>query len=422
MPKIELTHAHSPWRRNIVLLTIIKLNFSMIFAIAVIASYWEKHGLSLFDIFLLQAIFSFSVVLFEIPTGFVGDKLGRKRTLLLAAAINVAGWIIYSSFRFFWGFVAGEIILGLSLAFLSGTDSAVVFESLKEMKSKDEYTKVLGRINGLHHLGAAFSSITGGICAMFLPIWWLMLATACVAVVSFSLALFIKEPEYEVYKHHRGTLYGFYKIFRYVFLRSKIVRAALPLLAACSLATMLGIWLYQPFWTARQVPIWLFGILWACLFIPSSFGSHFAHKMEKILGKRGVIFILPLPPLIGYALAGTLPGYWALIPIYFVNILYGLAPPILGKYIQEETFSDKRATVMSIGNFLFRITYCLLAPLVGFIANRLSIETAFLTITVTASVLIVIFIPFFLSRLKGWEKAQVTQTVGQTKTRRKNQT
>jgi hypothetical protein len=55
-----------PWRRNITLLTFIRINFSLIFAISVIASYWEKNGLSIFDIFLLQAIFSFSVVLFEI--------------------------------------------------------------------------------------------------------------------------------------------------------------------------------------------------------------------------------------------------------------------------------------------------------------------------------------------------------------------
>jgi len=406
MLKPKSIYTNKPWQRNLVLLTLIRINFSMIIAVSVIAAYWEKYGLSLLDIFLLQAIFSFSVVLFEIPTGYIGDRLGRKRTILLAAAVNVIGWLVYSSLRFFWGFVAGEIILGLSLAFLSGTDSAVVFENLKAMNRVEEYSKVEGRIKGFFHLGAAFSSITGGICAIFLPVWALMLATGGVAFASFIIALFIEEPEYEVYKHPRGTLYGFYKIIRYVFLRSKIVRAALPLLAACSLATMLGVWLYQPFWTARHVPIWLFGILWACLFIPSGIGSHFAHKAEKILGHRGIIFILPLPPLIGYILAGILPGYWALAPIYLVNILFGLAPPILGKYIQEETFSDKRATVMSIGSFLFRISYCLLAPLVGFIANRLSIETAFFIAAGISGLAIIALIPFFLGKLKVWETIQ----------------
>ncbi len=395
-----------PWRRNILLLTIIRINFSMLFAVSVIASYWQKNGLSVFDIFLLQAIFSFSVVLFEIPTGYIGDRLGRKRTILLAAAINVAGWIVYSSFRFFWGFVAGEVVLGLSLAFLSGTDSAVVFESLKALGRKDEYSKIEGRIKGFFHLGAGISSIIGGICAVFLPVWSLMLATGAVSLVSFFIALFIREPEYEVYTHHRGVLYGFYKIFRYVFLRSKIVRAALPLLAFCSLATMLGVWLYQPFWKARHVPLWLFGILWAGLFIPSSLGSHLAHKLEKLLGRRGIIYFLPLPPVIGYLLAGILPGYWALAPIYLVNLLYGLAPPILGSYIQQETFSDKRATVMSIGSFLFRISYCVLGPLVGFIANRVGLETAFLVTAGISLLAITAFIPFFLGRLKGWEQTQ----------------
>jgi MFS family permease len=407
MHEHKLTNFNKSWRFNIILVAIIRINFSMLFAVPVIASFWEKYGLSLFDIFLLQAIFSFSVLLFEIPTGYVGDRLGRKRTILLAALINILGWIAYSSFRFFWGFVTAEVILGLSMAFLSGTDSAVVFESLKAWKREAEYSKIEGRINGLYHLGVAFSSIIGGICAVFMPVWTLMLVTGFFSFISFILALFMKEPEYEVYKHQRGTLYGFYKIFRYTFLRSKIVRAALPLLAACYLSTMLGVWLYQPFWTARQVPIWLFGILWACLFLPSSVGSHLAHKVEKILGRRRIIYILPLPPLLGYVLAGILPGYWALAPIYLVNILYGLAPPVLGKYIQEETFSDKRATVMSICNFLFRISYCLLGPFVGFVANRIGMESAFFVAAGIAAATIIALIPFFLGRLNSWERRQV---------------
>ena len=396
---------HAPWRRNILFLTLIRINFSMMFAVPVIALYWKGNGLSVLDIFLLQAVFSFTVVLLEIPTGFLGDRLGRKRTILLSAAVHVAGWLLYAAARSFWFFAIAEITLGLSVALLSGTDSSFVFESLAAMKREDFYSKIEGRILGLHHLGAAVSSVAGGVLAAFVPVWWLMTGTAALAAVSFMLALGLREPVRETYRHPRGTWYGFYKILRYVFLKSKIVRAALPLLAACSLATMLGVWLYQPFWEARAVPVWLFGVLWASLFLPSSLGSHFAHKLEKFVGRRAIIFLLPLPPLLGYCLAALLPGYWALAPIYLVNLLYGMAPPILGRYIQEETHSDKRATVFSIGSFVFRIAYCGCGPLVGLVAKNAGLEPAFLVSAGIGVSCILLLIPFFLHKLKNWPES-----------------
>jgi MFS family permease len=257
-------------------------------------------------------------------------------------------------------------------------------------------------MGGLTYAGAAFSSIMGGLAVTFMPVWVLMLATAVLSSISFSLCFFLHEPEREVYSHPRGTLYGLYKIARYIFLRSKIVRAAVPLLAATSLATMLGVWLYQPLWEERQVPIFLFGLLWALLFLPSMLGSHFAHRLEKLLGKKGIILILPLFPLVGYMLAGLLPGVWAVLPIFLVNFLRGIAGPVLTRFIHEETYSDKRATVLSIQSFIFRLSYSGLAPFLGLVALHAGLRGAFLVSAALSAILIIIFIPFFLKRAKDW--------------------
>ncbi|MBN1524856.1 MAG: MFS transporter [Spirochaetales bacterium] len=394
------------WKRNIRLITLIRVCFSFMFAIPVITLYWQNHGLTIFDIFLLQAIFSFSVVIFEIPTGYIGDLLGRKKTIIFAAGIKIIGWIVYANAPFFWGFVAAEIILGLSMAFLSGTDSSLVYESLKPLQRETDYTKIEGRIRSIYFIGAAVSSVIGGILAEAVSIWVLLLGSALIMCISFIASFFITEPERNVYSHPKGTLYGFYKIFRYVFLRSKIVRAAVPLFAVCSLATMLGIWLYQPLWTEREVPLWLFGILWALLFVPSSFGSQLSHHVEKLVGKKLVIWLFPVFPVAGYILAGFLPGYWAVFPIYLVNILFGIAPPIITRYIHEETYSDKRATVLSIASFLFRISYTVIGPIVGFIALHGGLSLAFFAIAGTVLSLMLMVVPFFQSKLNAWEQGR----------------
>ena len=51
-------------------------------AIPIVVPYWKSHGLSMEEIFWLQAIFSIIVVALEIPSGYISDLLSRKKTLI----------------------------------------------------------------------------------------------------------------------------------------------------------------------------------------------------------------------------------------------------------------------------------------------------------------------------------------------------
>lgn len=393
------------WRRNIIITYVLKVCFSLIFAISVITLFWKKYGLSLVDIFLLQAIFAVSIVFFEIPTGYIGDQLGRKKTLFLCSLIITGGWLFYSFSRTFWQFVIAEIILGLGFSFFSGTDTSLVYESLIEMENTDSYTKVQGRQIGLGLGAEAASALIGGFLAVIFPISSLMLLSSIAAGIGCISCFGITEPTRQPYRHPRGTLYGLYKIARYIFLRSKMVRFALPLMGACALSTMLGVWLYQPLWIERSIPVWVFGILWAARAIPAGIGSHFAYKIEKMVGRRKIIWLLPVPVLTGYLFIAFLPGWIALIPVYLVPLTRGLTFPILSKYIHEETFSDKRATVLSVQSWLFRLAYFGLGPLVGWIGQTFGLSPAFIACAGIALAGTSFFIPGLIKRItQGEEK------------------
>jgi MFS family permease len=85
----------NPFQKNIRIIFFVRFCYALIFSISVITLYWKKYGLNLLDIFWLQAIFALAVVVFEIPTGLVADKLGRKKTLILSSAIAAGAWVIY---------------------------------------------------------------------------------------------------------------------------------------------------------------------------------------------------------------------------------------------------------------------------------------------------------------------------------------
>lgn len=390
--------AASAYRRNLSLILWIRICFSLLFVIPVVSLYWQRYGMDLQDIFLLQAIFALSVVLLEVPTGFIGDRIGRKKTLLLACGIAAAGWTVYALADSFAWFVVVEVVLGVAFSFLSGTDTALLYESLDALGEQGNYTSHAGR-QFSHVLWAeGLAGIAGALTLPFLKYEGLLVASGLSAAIGLVLALKIREPVRTAYCHPRGTLYGLYKIARFVFLRSTVVRRVLPLMAACGLATMLGVWLYQPYWTAHGVPLWAFGLLWAGISLVAGAAGRLAPWLEKKLGDA-LFLLLPVPVLLGYLAGALLPGTWGIIFLYMVPILRGLTHPVLSRHIHEETYSDKRATVLSIESWLFRILYTVTAPVIGLVGRKGGLEAALLACAAVSVLLpLPLGIIFFRSR------------------------
>ena len=73
--------------------------------------------------------------------------------------------------------------------------------------------------------------------------------------------------------------------------------------------------------------------------------------------------------------------------------------PVLLKYIHEETYSDKRATVISIQNWIFRLAYFCIAPFIGFIGKNFDIRFAFIVCAIIVLISTGIFIPSVVKRI-----------------------
>ena len=92
----------------------------------IIVLFFQENGLSMKEILLLQSLFSIGVVLFEIPSGYFSDVVGRKTTIVLGCIFGFLGLLTYSFSYGFIGFLIAELLLGLGTSFISGTDSAII--------------------------------------------------------------------------------------------------------------------------------------------------------------------------------------------------------------------------------------------------------------------------------------------------------
>lgn len=119
----------------------------------------QDNGLTPMQVSVALLIWSATSFLLEIPSGVVADKYSRKHVLVFAQLVRILGYALWLLFPSFLGFVLGFILWGAKSAFTSGTYDALVYDELKEMQAEKEFTKYIGKINGISYLGLLASAL-----------------------------------------------------------------------------------------------------------------------------------------------------------------------------------------------------------------------------------------------------------------------
>jgi len=154
-------------QRNIWLLGILKLLRSALFIMPVIVLFFESRWLSMTEVFLLQSIFAWAVVLLEVPTWYLGDILTRKQWLIIWAICILLGRIGYRYAPGFWLLACAEIVLAIWFTFVSGTDIALLYDSLLALNKEDESKKIQWYTSAAGNIGEWIAAFIGWRIAIY---------------------------------------------------------------------------------------------------------------------------------------------------------------------------------------------------------------------------------------------------------------
>ncbi len=163
-----------------------------VFFLPVFYLYFEQR-LAVDQVIALEAIYYLFGMVFEVPSGVASDRLGRKPTLVLAAALQMIGALLVFTGDSFAVFALGQALLASSWSFVSGTDTALLYESLKATGRAGEqlrYEVALSRA-GLGALSAA--AFLGGLLGT-VQLKLAYLATAALSGLAAWIALGLVEP------------------------------------------------------------------------------------------------------------------------------------------------------------------------------------------------------------------------------------
>lgn len=346
----------------------------------VLILFYQANGLSLEAALSVQALYSLMIALWEIPSGYISDRWGRRNALLLGMTLVALQFIVLAASSDFAGFALGVLLGGTGVSFISGTDSALLYEILAAEGQQSEYLRLEGRLYAIGNISEATAAILGGILASFVSLRLPIALQAFFSLVGVWAAWQIVEPPHpprspahpfrdvwkilgDLFRHHRPLLYWI--------CLSSVAGSASHILA----------WTTQPYLKTWGWSEWAIGLAWSLLNLLVAVVSWYAYRWYKGRDPQQVATRFMVMLIGGYvALAfswwlGSLASFIALAALFAVR---GVAVPFFKDSINAHTPADARATILSIREFVVRMLYVFVAPWMGYWADLYSLEWAFL--------------------------------------------
>ncbi|MBP5365863.1 MAG: MFS transporter [Bacteroidales bacterium] len=382
---------------NIKRLYIIKIAKWFMLTMPILMIFYGEMGFSAQESFLLKSCYSLSIVIFEVPSGYAADVWGRKRTLVTGSILGTVGFVIYSLFSGFYAFMAAELILGLGMSFISGADSAMIYDTLLAQKREREYAKYEGRNFSVGNFSEAIAGAIGGGLAT-INIHYPFYAQTFIAFLAVPAALTLVEPPMGKSCSQKHT--NIVEMLRYALVTNRALRWNIIYSSVLGCATLSMAWVYPLRLSGLGYNEFEIGSIHTVLNLILGTVTLFSYKIEQRLRPRATVWLSTLTLTTAFVLAGLASDYWLLAVLTVFYFCRGIATPVLKDYVNRMTSSDIRATVLSLRSLIIRGMFVLVGPFFGTMTDTYGIENAFIILGLAFIVITMAGISLFLKAIK----------------------
>ena len=319
-----------------------------------------QQELSAAEAILLYAIFDIATTVMEVPSGYLSDRVGRRFTLILSALAMTGGMGLIVLGESFLVFAAAQVLIGAGSAFASGTDGALLYESLARDGRDDEIERHEIRAWRFSFTALALSAVIGGLMAglnAVLP----FLSSGVAGLVVLGIVLKFREPE-----RSKDAVPG-----QSGWLASAEHKTAIRILAwIFALSVAMYVFSHVPFvfgqpfilealrgaGLAADAPL-VSGAITAAMMVVSIATSWLAPGLRKALG---LVPLLLLAFSIQIGLIAVLTVSESAIAVAFLMLRMvpnSLARPFIMACIQPLLSDHRRATYLSMQSFTGRLLF-----------------------------------------------------------------
>lgn len=316
--------------------------------------FFLAQGLTFTQIAILEVIYNLTTLLGEIPTGYVGDRVGRRNSLLAGTvliSLTLLGIGLASSF---WALAGLYVCWSMGYNFRSGSEDAWLYDTLTGDRSGDEFAHVRGRGESVALASGAGAAVVGGyLGSIDLSYPWFVAA----AVTAVGVVVLLTVDESEAHKRTDSTELSFRRtlsIIRQTVTQRNVRAFVLYYYVVYAAVTYLVFVFLQPVFETVVLDLGasqsqvrsLLGWFYAAYSLFGAGLSYYTGAIRAHLGLR--TWFLWLPFVVGGALVGMyFVPVLALPAFLLIRGLSDVTRSFAGQYINDRIETMGRATVLS---------------------------------------------------------------------------
>lgn len=373
--------------------------------------YFLDQSLNLFHIGILFSIREIIIYIFEIPSGVIADRYGKKTELVFCFIFYITSFLLFFFATGFVGFVFAMSLFALGEAFRSGTHKAMIMAYMDRHELKDSKTRIYGLTRSYSLIGSMIASLVSIGLVLWLPsIRYLFLVAIIPYVIDLLMILTYpnylnekRDATFSIKSFIKSNIDGITYTFKDKNVRNAVFnsstyqaffKAIKDYIQPLILAITGSIIVFSSLDNDQHKTIYI-GIIYTIIYFISAISSRNAHYVQGFGSHKTLIkwmwFLTTVVLLVMSFMQSSLIIVFSVFVVLYV--IMNIRKPIMVDVIGEATVDDKRATVLSIEAQMASLMIAISAPLIGLLAEY-SMQALFMTLSV------LMFFIFIFSKTK----------------------
>lgn len=364
-------------------------NFDISSAIWVL--YMVYKGLPLWQIGVVEGIFHIASFLFEVPSGALADLFGRKNVIIVGRLCSAISAVINLFANNLLGFAIGFTISALSYNLNSGSEEALVYDSLKKIGDEKSYLKVNSRLNLIIEISQGLATFIGGILAEYSYVYCYITVIIISLLSMIPAVLFNEVPMDREDSKDKVSIKKHFKVCYDIIKDNKEILKILIYFPIVFTFNTVVFFYGQQYFSELGLNkieislVMLFSGLFSCI------GSITCEKVIVVF-KENTKYAISILMGVSIVMISSKNIVISIIFFAIMNYANSVLYPIQSSSLNKLIPSEQRATIISIDSMMFSFTMVCLFPVCGLLGDVFNLHITFFILGIIQVLLIVLLI------------------------------
>ena len=323
--------------------------------------------------------------LVEVPTGIISDKIGRRRTMISSAfifflsfvAFAMAGTLALASLL-----LVGGVLWGIAEAFRSGTDDALMYETMQQLRKENKYDIVYARSKSFSQIGLATGALLAALVTYFYSLNILAWVSTLPALGQAIVTLFFVEPNTYI-KEEKSSFKHFLAAWKDLCKNRKL--QILAIIQMLNKGIGYPAYRLEGVYFNMLIPTWMVNITRVIKQLSGAISFSITPYIRK-LGFFKILLLSSIGNVLIRSVGVVLNNFASPFIISLVNLFYGSETTAESALLQKELSQKQRATMGSIVSLVGGLFKAIMYYVIGLIADAFSIYFAIVLLIVCKAV------------------------------------